>query len=173
MTWLPTVAPGATPLDRVFGLRPTAYARFRALYGTLWDGDVLDPVILELCRLRVGMLLGCEGETRLRHEKARAAGLDEASVAELGRWPASRRFTPAQRACLAFAERYVLDPHGITDDEFAALSAHLGPPALATLALAVAVFDALARFRLALGVAPAADGTLVVPGPGAEPASLP
>ncbi len=28
MTWLPETAPGATPLDRVFGLCPAAYERF-------------------------------------------------------------------------------------------------------------------------------------------------
>ena len=113
----------------------------------------MDPVVLELCRLRIATLLGCEVERRLRHPKARAAGLGEAQVGEVDRWPTSPRFTAFQRLCLAFAEQYVLDPHGVTDSDFAALRDYLEPPAVATLVLAIAVFEAQARFRLALDVA--------------------
>ena len=60
-----------------------------------------------------------------------------------------------ERACLGFAEQYVLDPHGITDGDVAALRARLGTPAVAMLTLGIAVFDALARFQVALGVVPA------------------
>ena len=45
MTWLAESAPGPTPLDRTFGLRPEAYARFRELYGGLWDPAVIDEVV--------------------------------------------------------------------------------------------------------------------------------
>lgn len=173
MTWLPENAPGATPLDRCFALRPAAYDRFRELYGGLWDPAVIDPRILELCRLRVATILGSESERAIRFEDAAAAGVTEADVAELPRWPTSTAFSDCERACIEFAEQYVMDPHELTDAHFGALHEHLDAPALATLTLAVAMFDALTRFRLALGVEPVGPEPTLVPGPGAVPASLP
>jgi alkylhydroperoxidase family enzyme len=173
MTWLPESAAGPTPLDRCFGLRPAAYDRFRELYGGLWDPTVLDPRVLELCRLRIATVLGCAAERAIRFDDATDAGLTEADVAELPRWPSSPAFTEAERAAIEYAEQYVMDPHGLTDDHFGALHRHFDEPALATLSLAVAMFDALTRFRLALGVDPVGPEPTPVPGPGLVPVSLP
>ncbi len=74
MTWLPETASGATPLDRVFGLRPDAYARFREMYAGLWDPAVIDPALLELCRLRIATVLGCDAERAIRYSDAVDAG---------------------------------------------------------------------------------------------------
>lgn len=147
MTWLPTVPDGATPLARVFGLRPAAWARFRDVYAALWDGA--DAGVLDLCRRRIATLLACDVSV----DGAPPGGAPAAQVAALPQWPTSPLFTAAERAAIGFAEQYVFDPHALSDDDVAALRAHFGPPALARLALAVAVFDALARFRLALGIA--------------------
>jgi alkylhydroperoxidase family enzyme len=173
MTWLPETAPGATPLDRTFGLRSDAYARFKELYGGLWDPTVIDPRILELCRLRIATILGSTAERAIRFRDATDAGVTEPDVSELSRWPTSESFTDCERACIAFAEQYVMDPHELTDAHFDALHAHLDAPALSTLTLAVAMFDALTRFRLALGVEPIGPEPTAVPGPGLVPASLP
>jgi alkylhydroperoxidase family enzyme len=173
MTWLAETAPGATPLDRTFGLRSDAYARFRELYGGLWDPAVIDPRILELSRLRIATILGCDGERAVRFSDALDAGVTEDDVAALPAWPSSARFSPAERAAIAYAEQYVFDPHELTDDHFAALHEHLDEPAIATLSLAVAMFDALARFRLALGVEPVGPEPTAVAGPGRTPGSLP
>jgi alkylhydroperoxidase family enzyme len=173
MTWLPETAPGATPLDRTFGLRPAAYDRFKELYGGLWDPAVIDPRVLELCRLRIGTILGSTAERAIRFADAADAGVSERDVAQLPRWPTAAEFTDCERACIAFAEQYVIDPHELTDAHFDALHEHLDAPALATLTLAVAMFDALARFRLALGVEPVGPEPTLVAGPGILPASLP
>ena len=44
----------------------------------------------------------------------------------------------------------MLDPHGCTDEQMHALHDHFTPPQLATLTIAIAVFDALARARAVL-----------------------
>lgn len=173
MTWLPETAPGATPLDQCFGLRPAAYDRFRELYRGLWDAAVLDPRILELCRLRIATILGCDSERAIRFGEGVDAGVTEADVAELPQWPTSPSFTDVERACIGFAEQYVMDPHELTDAQFEVLHQHLDKPAIATLALAVAMFDALTRFRLALGVEPIGPEPTLVAGPAGVPASLP
>ncbi len=161
--WLPAAAPGATAFDRVFGLRPDLLADYRAFSSLFWTRPAVDPVILELCRLRVAQLLGCEAELRLRYQPARAAGLDEAKIARLAGWPTAATFSDAERSCLAYAEQFVLDVHGITDAQAAEVTAHLTAAGLVALTEALALFEGFARFRLMLGVAPealvlAADG---------------
>ena len=126
MTWLPRVATGTRPLDHVFGLRPDAYARFLELYEGLVSADV-DAATLELCRRSVFALL--------RQEQSGVEALDD-----------------AQQAAVVFAEQYVLDPHALTDADFERLHRFYDDAQIATLVLAVAMFDARARFEVALEV---------------------
>jgi len=59
-----------------------------------------------------------------------------------------------ERVALAFAEQYVLDAHGVTDDLCRELNTHFSPPELAALTTGIATFEALARTRVMLqGVA--------------------
>jgi alkylhydroperoxidase family enzyme len=170
VTWLPETAAGDTPLDRVFGLRPDLYEPFRAFYAVFWTDGLLDPVVLELCRLRVAQLLRCESEQRVRYAPARDAGLTEEQVARLADWPRDPSLTDSQRAALAFAEQFVLDPHGIDDAQRDAVIDHLGRPGLVALCEALALFDGFCRFRTLLGVG-SPDAVEVVAGP-APAASL-
>jgi alkylhydroperoxidase family enzyme len=128
MTWLPEEATGATALDRVFGLRPDAYARFTELLDALPAGGV-DASTLDACRARIDALL------RFAPDPTAALDLDD-----------------AQRAAVGYAEQYALDPHGLRDSDFDALHAYFTDAQLATLTLAVAMYDALARFSVALEV---------------------
>ena len=128
MTWLRTEAAGATALDRVFGQRPNAYARFTELLDALPAGGG-DPATLDACRARIDALL--------RFEPDPTATLD---------------LDAAGRAAVGYAEQYALDPHGLRDSDFEALHEHFTDAQLATLTLAVAMYDALARFSVALEV---------------------
>jgi AhpD family alkylhydroperoxidase len=169
VSWLPEEADGVTPLDRVFGLRPDLYEPFRAFYALFWQQDLVDAAVLELCRLRVAQLLGCESELRVRYAPALAAGLSEQQVAELAQWPTATAFTDAQRAALAFAEQFVIDPHGIAGPVRDAVREHFTLPEIVALTEALALFDGFQRFRLILGVPPRSPGTfgepLIVPAP--------
>ena len=89
------------------------------------DGVGLDPGLLELCAARIDQMIG--------------GGALAAS-------PQDDR----ERIVLAFAEQYVLDAHGVTDELCAELNTHLSPPDLAALTTAIATFEALARSRVAL-----------------------
>ena len=128
MTWLREEGEGATPIDRVFGLRPNAYARFGELLDALPAGGV-DPATLDACRARI--------EALLRFEPDPTGALD---------------LSASQRAAVGYAEQYALDPHGLRDSDFDALHTHFSDAQLATLTLAVAMYDALARFSVALEV---------------------
>jgi len=127
----------------------TGVPELAALYAELWDAGV-DAVTLELCRLRMASLIGSSADLAAREPRAVAAGLTEDVVDALPSWPSSERFTDAQRAALGFAEQYVIDAHGFTDDDMARMHEHFTDPQLAALTTACATFDALARARTVL-----------------------
>ena len=162
---------GETPFDRVFGLRANLYEDYRRFVALFWERRLLDPVLLELCRLRVAQLHGCESELRLRTREARDAGLTEGKIASLPRASQSPEYDEAERAAVAFAELFVVDPHAITDDDAARVTSHLGPEGMVALVEALALFDGFARFRLMLGVEPPNESPLVVPAPSQGAAS--
>lgn len=156
MTWLPDEAEGATGFDRAFGLRPDLYGPFREFYAVFWRDELVDLVVLELCRLRVAQLLGCESELAVRYAPNGILPLDalvsEEIVTELAQWPTSERFDAPQRAALAFAEQFVIDPKGIRGPVRDELRAHFALPEVVALTEALALFDGFTRFRLVLGV---------------------
>jgi alkylhydroperoxidase family enzyme len=108
----------------------------------------VDPILLELTRLRIAMLLGCAAELAARTPAAVEAGLDEAAVAELSNWPRSERFDARQRACLEFVEQYLIDVANMSTAQTAAVADHLGDDGLTDFASAVLVLEQ--RQRLAL-----------------------
>jgi alkylhydroperoxidase family enzyme len=155
-------------LPNVYGLRPEAFARFGEMYSLLWQSPHVDPAVIELIRLRIAMLVGCESELAIRYQRAVDAGLDEVMVAALPRWTSDGTIDEPGRAVLRFAEQFVLDPHWITDDDFERLKRWWSPEAITTIVLATAMCDALTRFRLALGVEPIVDGPVAIDGPDGE-----
>jgi alkylhydroperoxidase family enzyme len=153
-SWVPTAVVGETEFARVFGLRENLFAHYRDFYARLWEQTVMEPVIVELCRLRVAQLVGCDAELGVRSRPAVDGGLSEETVAALRSWPTAASFDDTTRACLAFAEQFVIDPSGIGADDRARLRAAVGFPRLVGLAQAVAAFDGFARFRVVLGIGP-------------------
>lgn len=147
MSWL-----GSSSFAGTFALRPELYADFTPFADAVWRDRLVDPVLLELCRLRVAQVLGCAAEARRRTPAALAAGFDEAQAAALAGWVRSEVFSPVQRACLRLAEGFVLDPHGVSDADAAAVAAHLPPAEMVALIEALAIFDGFTRFRLILGL---------------------
>ena len=108
----------------------------------------VDPVLLELCRLRMAMLFGCPAELAWRTPAAVTAGLEEERIEALAHWPTSQRFGPRERACLAFAEQFVIDVAGIDDVVAGAVVEHLGEQGLADFASALLVVEQRLRLRL-------------------------
>ena len=144
-SWLPVEVEGETSFDRVFGLVPQARDTFRELDAALLDPAHGDPALVALCRLRIDQLVGAEPEP---HDDV----LPAEKAAAIRTWPTSPRFTELDRAALNFAEKYVIDASSVDDADCAALREHLSDPDVTTLVIAVAMEDAMARARVALGV---------------------
>jgi alkylhydroperoxidase family enzyme len=163
MSWLPEQSAGTTALERALGLRPELLVDLKRFHALFWQDGRVDPIVLELCRLRIAGLLRCASELRARYEPARRAGLTEAKIAALPSWPKAPDFTARERACLAFAEAFVVDVHSIDDELAAAVAEHLSPAAMVAFTEALAVFDGFARFRLVLGLEPPSSAIAVDP----------
>ncbi len=125
---------------------PDVAEHLGAAHDAAWT--VVDPVLLELCRLRVAMLLGCAAESVARTPAALAGGLDEATIGELSSWPTSSRFGPRERACLAFCEQFVIDVASLDDHVAAAVSDELGVQGLVDFTNALLVIEQRQRLRL-------------------------
>jgi alkylhydroperoxidase family enzyme len=148
----------STAFEEEFGQRPDLYGPFREFYAVFWRDRLVDPVVLDLCRLRVAQLLGCTSELAVRYQAAVDGGLTEAMVADLPSWPTSESFDEAQRAAIAFAEQFVIDPQGIKGPVRDTLREHYGLPEVVALTEALALFDGFIRFRLILHLDTGIDG---------------
>ncbi len=105
-----------TELDRVWGLRSKFYEHFMQDYNA--SIERLDPVTVELCRLRMATLNGSALDLSLRYEPAVAAGLTEEKVKALPNYSKSPLFTERERRCLEFAELYVIQSRLLTVASF-------------------------------------------------------
>ncbi|MEO5841019.1 MAG: carboxymuconolactone decarboxylase family protein [Acidimicrobiales bacterium] len=116
--------------------------------------DSVDPVIVELCRLRIAGLTGARAHASLRRPRATDAGLTEAKIAELARWPESPLFSAAERACLALTEQFCMGAFTVTDADVAAVLEHLSADECYALVNGIWVMEAVARMTVVMGVDP-------------------
>ncbi len=142
MSWLL-----GAPADRdaVLALRPELAAAHTALHEAIRASGVPTET-LELCRIRMAQLLDA------RAALAEPTSLAPERAAALGRWATDPSFTDGERACLGFAELFVLDHHSITDEQAAAVVAALGEPGFVAFTTALSVWENQHRFDIALGV---------------------
>lgn len=83
---------------------------------------------------------------------SRATGIDEETLADLGRWRDSERFTELERLGLELADAMCATPAVVGDDLRERLLEHLTMGQLAELASAIAWENHRARLNRALGV---------------------
>lgn len=129
----------------VFGRLPAAYPRYADLENQIWDGRI-DAQLLEVCRVRIASLHRCAAE--LAAERA-DIGAKRAAIAQ---WPTSPLFDDRERALLRFTEQFVIDAQGVSDEDAAGVTAVLSGPELAAFTTAIATFDAVNRFKVALRI---------------------
>jgi len=152
LTWLPETAPGEDPFERVFGLRPNLFEAWKQFEALLWKDGRVDPVVLELCRLRLAGMNGAPCGPAERNPAAQEAGLDEAKIAALDSWWKTNLFSDTEAACLRFAEQFALDPGEISDGVAAPVIAALGEPGTVAFVEALAIFDGFSRFCAILDI---------------------
>jgi alkylhydroperoxidase family enzyme len=139
--------------DDIVGARADYAAALCDVEDALWAQDLVSPVILELCRLRIAQILGCAAASEYRSKEAVAGGLDETLVASLTRWTTDPGFDSRARACLEYAEELLIDAKGVRDEQARAAIAQIGEGGFLVLTYACGLFETTQRARLVLGTA--------------------
>jgi alkylhydroperoxidase family enzyme len=145
MTWLPVAAAATGERDAVLGLLPEPYALLREALELSWS--ITDPALLELCRLRMAQLFECRAEL----------SADEREP------PSSER----ERAALAYAEQFLIDQNGITEEQKQELLRHLTERELCNFVQALNVHDGHLRVLTLLDIGPDPRGARWDPPAGA------
>jgi alkylhydroperoxidase family enzyme len=152
MTRLTTLAEGPTELDRVWNLRRQYYELFLDDYNT--SIQRVDPVLVELCRVRIAQLVESAFDQSLRYCRAVEAGLTEEKVQALADYPTSDLFSRRERAVLEFTEQWVIQSSSISDEDCTRLQEHVTAEEFVFLAKALSVMDQFARTNSAFRVEP-------------------
>jgi len=104
----------------------------------------LDGVVRELAICRVGQLTDAEYEWQAHAPLALREGATQAQLDELARWRESDRFSPAQRAALAFTEQVTTDLEA-DDATYADVRGHFSERETLELLVSVAFYDFVSR----------------------------
>lgn len=116
---------GGDVFERLFRLRPELYEGYGAFRDAIVRESGIDAGLVERCGARVAWLLT-------------AAGDEPVAGDALG------------RAAFAYADAFVRDPHGVTDEHVAALRGSLSVAQVVGLTEVLALLDGFTRFRLIL-----------------------
>jgi len=152
MTHVQHLTEGPTELDRVYGLRPQYYGLLMEDYNR--SIERVDPILVELCRLRMATLIGSKHDLSLRYKPAIAAGLTEEKVHELSKYEGSPLFSDRERRCLDFAEQFVIQSSSISDADTARVQTVLDPEAFIYFVKALSVMDQMQRGCVAFDIQP-------------------
>lgn len=104
---------------------------------------------------------------------ARQEGLSEETVALIDDGYESRGFTPAEVAVLQLTDAIVGDPRSLPAAAQEALATHFTAAQVAELGLGIALFHALSKVLIVLGLEPESMPVTIVPTPGTAPRDRP
>lgn len=141
-----------TPRPDLYQVTPesmTALNRLTQESGARAQESGLDPILLELVRLRASQLNGCELCTALHSRQALEHGESEQRLAELPTWPESTRFAGHERAALRLAESVTRLPGGqVPDEHYRPAQNHFDEPQLAHLLWTISLINTYNRLAI-------------------------
>jgi len=144
--WLPSTASmegGATLLDQLTSHCPPYGAALVEVLDAIWAQDVIDTPTLELCRLRIGQLLGGAPEP---------VRVDPSLASALRHWPTDDRFDHRLRTILGYAEQLLFDAQELGDEQVQLVIDVIGEEGFLVLTYACGVFETTQRAELVLGI---------------------
>ena len=115
----------------------------------------LDPELQQLVKLRASQINGCAFCTQLHLNEARDLGMSAPRLDLLVVWREAGVFSEREKAALQWTELLTrLSEHHVTDEDYAAVSAHFEPSELAWLSAAVSVINTWNRIAAPFQYAP-------------------
>ena len=111
----------------------------------------LEPLLLELVKLRASQINGCAYCLDMHSKDARAQGEDEQRLHVLAAWREAPFYSPRERAALAWCEALTALPQtGAPDDVFADLEAQFSPEEIAALTFQIVAINGWNRLAVGL-----------------------
>jgi len=143
-------------------LAPEGAAKMRALEHYLNTGTGLEPVLLDLVRLRASLMNGCEYCIHLHQAELKKLHEPEERITGLGEWRSSSAYTQRERAALGWTEALtnIQDGHA-PDAVYDEVRAHFSEVETVNLTLAITTINAWNRLAIALGDYPGHAGGAV------------
>jgi AhpD family alkylhydroperoxidase len=133
-------------------LAPEGFAKMTALEHYLNTSSGLEPVLLDIVRLRASQMNGCEYCIGLHAGELRKLGETEERITAVLEWWKTALFTERERAALAWTEAVTNIQDGHAPDEvYAALRAQFTEVEVANLTLTVTTINAWNRIAISLG----------------------
>ncbi|WP_243787966.1 carboxymuconolactone decarboxylase family protein [Saccharopolyspora gloriosae] len=109
----------------------------------------LDPILLDLVRLRASQLNGCRFCTAMHSRQARENGETRQRLAELPTWAESARFAAHERAALLLTESVTRLPGGkVPDEHYRPAEEHFDRSQLAHLLWTITLVNAFNRLAI-------------------------
>jgi AhpD family alkylhydroperoxidase len=148
------------PRVNLKSVTPDVSAAMRALHVTAADSAAragLPTPLLDLLRLRVSQINGCEFCVDLHARDARTGGESQQRLDALGAWRASTLFDAREKTALALAEAIALVHDGrVPDEVYRAAAAEFDEDALAALIWVCTVISAYNRIAISTRMVPPA-----------------
>ena len=145
-------------------LAPEGLEKMRALGHYLNTGTGLEPVLLDLVRLRASLMNGCEYCINLHSDELRKLHEPEERIAGVVEWRGSSAYTQRERAALAWTEAVtnIQDGHA-PDAVYDEMRAHFSEVEAVNLTLTIATINAWNRLAISLGDYPGHAGAAAQP----------
>jgi AhpD family alkylhydroperoxidase len=145
-----------------YKLAPEGLEKMRTLEHYLNTGSALETVLLEMVRLQVSLINGCEDCIQLHSAKLKKLHEPEDRIAGLNDWRGSNAYTQRERAALAWAEAVtnIQDGHA-GDAQYDHMREHFSELEAVNLTLAITTINAWNRLAIALGDYPGHTGGTV------------
>jgi alkylhydroperoxidase family enzyme len=150
----PKTQTGNVIRDSAMGLVPETVDAFAVLNKSVWKSEHVRPAMLEMVRLRNARTVNCVFCKSVRYDIAKADGLSEDKVDNIADGYEDSNLSDMEKAALAFTDAYLFDPKGVTPELKARLKATFTEAQIATLAVALATFNASSRCAVSLGGMP-------------------
>ena len=133
-------------------LAPQGIAKMSALEHYLNTGTGLEPVLLELVRLRASLMNGCEYCMGLHTAELKKHNEPQARIDAVAEWRNSGAYTQRERAALAWTEAItnIQDGHA-PDGVYDEVRAHFSEAETVNLTLVISTINAWNRIAIALG----------------------
>ncbi|HWM41922.1 MAG TPA: carboxymuconolactone decarboxylase family protein [Burkholderiales bacterium] len=137
----------------IMARNPTAGLGWVEYWTRLLYEGTLPHKLKEMVRIRISVAHQCGYCSTVRSNVARAEGLSEALVAELGDYAASDKFSAREKAALRYADLFKAGEQAIDRDEvYAELKRHFSDAEIIELGMMCAQTDGVGRFVKSLNI---------------------